>query len=280
MTINHNIFPFSTLDIRKSGGSVGKSQIFHTNLHSETYGIQCSSGYRLFGYKKLPRSNELFFIECRNFSNSKRGLLGAMLVDNISVGKVNANLILTDGLLYDSDANEYLISYYQLKKGLNFHEVLNNIKNTDMKNEFFEPKIYTAMSSKNIIYLNTLPKVLQNYKHPIESSTISPDQWFFWNNNTSDYLKLSSIIREKKINNIQNIERKKNSFLISYSITKKTSLKFIYPHQPLHPTKKQLCYIENFMSSLMKLHQILFPLFFYLKHNFKTYILYSKRKEK
>ena len=150
-----------------------------------------------------------------------------MLVDNISVGKVNANLILTDVLVYDSDANQYFISYYQLKKGLNFHEVLNNIKNTDIKNEFFEPKIYTAMISKNIIYLNILPKVLQNYKHPIESSTISPDQWFFWNDNTSDYLKLSSIIREKKFQQYSK-HRAKKKFLPNQLFYHKENITKIY----------------------------------------------------
>ena len=87
----------------------------------------------MHGYKTLPRVDESSFIECRNFSNSKRGILGTMLLGDQTFGKVKAKLILTDGLLYDEISKEFMISYYEIRPGVRFETLITNISNEDKK---------------------------------------------------------------------------------------------------------------------------------------------------
>ena len=81
---------------------------FWSDLSGMT-GFQVDQGYRLFGYSQPKRYNEEFFIECRNYNKSWRGIMGALLKKRIPNGLRKAELIFTQGLTYDKVVNQYKV---------------------------------------------------------------------------------------------------------------------------------------------------------------------------
>ena len=158
-------------------------------------GFQVDQGYRLFGYSQPKRYNEEFFIECRNYNKSWRGIMGALLKKRIPNGLRKAELIFTQGLTYDKVINQYKVYFHRLKTGVSFQKFIEH-KNNE---EFIKSNIIfndsELVTKAKIIYLNTIKATSATNSTAIESDVFSPDHIHFNNCDSINYIDLKS---EKK----------------------------------------------------------------------------------
>ena len=94
----------------------------------------------MFGFQTKPKDKEMYFIECRNFHKSSRGLVAALITETSTSSYVQAKLILTEGLIYDEKKETFDISYYELRNGQDFKSFLENKDNSQQVHKYFDRK--------------------------------------------------------------------------------------------------------------------------------------------
>ena len=197
-------------------------------------GLQVTRNVRIYGYKRPKENNEEFFIECRNFSKSTFGLLGALLKDIKKGSTSSAELILTQGLKYDEKNNDFKLCYQRLKSGVSYQSLIENKNNDEFINKNL---IFEELSSKSkgeIIYLNVLRPNEANPEQSIQSDMCSPDSILTYQKSGEHFINLNSeqkkhiklICRSQKekkqyIPNMLNISQRKHIMYISKT-SKKT----------------------------------------------------------
>ena len=72
-------YPFKLLDIIKTKGSSGKCWVFHRDKEGRFLGFLLPGGYRIKGIPHITSKKGEYFLENRNFLDSKYGLLGLIL---------------------------------------------------------------------------------------------------------------------------------------------------------------------------------------------------------
>ena len=105
-------------------------------------GYKCNISKRIFGYKRQNSCNEEFFIECRNFTKSWSGIMGALITKRCGLDIYDACLIFTQGIIYDTKTNEYKVCLHRLKPGIGYKSLLKNYSD----DEFIRSSFY-----KNLI---------------------------------------------------------------------------------------------------------------------------------
>ena len=158
-------------------------------------GYEFDGAKRVHGYRISNSINEEFFMECRNFTKSWSGIMGALITKRNKTDTYEAHLIFAQGMIYDIIDGEYKVCFHCLKPGIAYKSIIQNYNN----DEFIRTSLYLQeckpVKTTKIIYVNVLlDNKVTNYE-PIESNMFTPDHLYFRYDPRMNYIKLKS---EKK----------------------------------------------------------------------------------
>ena len=186
------------LIVKESTSCVGKSWIFYLNAMEGMIGYEFDSQQRLYGYRHQNSINEEFFIECRNFTKTWSGIIGALITNQIEDNTYEAHIIFTQGIIYDTKDYEYKLCYHRIQKGIKYKSIIENSDNDEfIKSSFYLHECQSVKTCK-IVYVNVLPNYMKlENSEPIDSNSLTPDHLRMKYDVNMNYIKLQT---EKKRN--------------------------------------------------------------------------------
>ena len=267
--LNKLPYPFSLLDVRRAKSCSGKCWIFHMSCRGNLTGYLFPSGLALHGSKsEMLQEEGWFFMECRNHSKNRRGILSAMIPKTSKLGSSEAMLTLTNGLNYCDKTNSYVMNHHTWKTEKNYGTFKNEFENQGITEEYFSLWNETSLSQKTFVYLNEL--FLQSNQEQrtsplasrVQSSTLQPDAWSRKQMSSSSlFIPLQICAAKRKRNHVLYRRPKRlcgEFFKRSFIQKTESTLLYVVPHtKTFFPNNKKYMLIPLHMGDLITFVPIL-----------------------
>ena len=205
---NHGFpYPFKHLDIIKTKGSSGKCWVFHRDEDGRVLGFLFPGGYRIKGIPYITSNTGEFFMENRNFLDSRYGLLGVKLPDNSTEGTMyKCELILIVKLFLDEN-REICVRYQKFLNKRTGHRKLESLMKHENMETYISKPVSALIKSIKITYINSFHQ-LTRYEEGYQMSKKGPDNYVMDYHNVENHIKL--IWKLKNSHSFLPIQRKQS----------------------------------------------------------------------
>ena len=183
-------FPFCCLKAEKSNGSSGKCWTFYNDNQGRFLGYLFPGGYRLMNNIKQTDSLGEFFLENRNFPQSKYGLLGAIVPKRPISGKLINCMMILVMKIYADDKGVINLMFRKYESKINQKETLFNLGAKNRLDEFFSIPTKVKIDTVNIVYVNSMNNLKPTSKD-YQMCQIGPDRYVLNHHLVKDDIRLN-----------------------------------------------------------------------------------------